>query len=305
MKNPRKVRKAIIPAAGYGTRFLPATKALPKEMLPVVDKPIIQYVVEDAIAAGIEDIIIVSGWLKRSLEDHFDYSFELEKRLEEAGKLDERDQIRRISELAHFHFVRQKGPIGNATPIWNARHFIGDEPFLVLWGDEFMDARPSRSQQLVAAFEEYDGAAVIASVSKSKPEDYKRYGYAAGKEVAPGLLEIKKIVEKPGPGKIDSDFALIGGSIYEPDMFNAIEEAMHRLEASGENRELVYVDAINILLERGRPCHAVKIKDGEFYDCGNKLEYLKAVVTFGLRHDDLGHEFRSFLNGLPSEKQKQ
>src|SRR5581483_4484775 len=253
--------------------------AQPKEMLPVVDKPIIQYVVEDAVSAGIEDIIIVSGWLKRSLEDHFDYSFELEKRLEEAGKLDERDQIRRISELAHFHFVRQKGPMGNATPIWNARHFIGDEPFLVLWGDEFMDAEPSRSKQLVDAFAEYDGAAVIASVPKSRPEDYKRYGYAAGKEIAPNILEVEKIVEKPGSNTINSNYALIGGSIYEPEMFNAIEEAMSRLKHAGETREVVYVDAINVLLEREKKCHAVKIANGNWYDCGNKLEYLKAVVN--------------------------
>lgn len=298
MQTQRKVRKAIIPAAGYGTRFLPATKAQPKEMLPVVDKPIIQYVVEDAVAAGIEDIIIVSGWLKRSLEDHFDYSFELEKRLEESGKHEEREQIRKISELAHFHFVRQKGPMGNATPIWNARHFIGDEPFLVLWGDEFMDAEPSRSKQLVDAFAEFDGAAVIASVPKSEPADYKRYGYAAGKEIRPGILEIDKIVEKPGSNTINSNYALIGGSIYEPVMFNAIEEAMSRLKRAGETREVVYVDAINVLLERGKNCHAVKIANGNWYDCGNKLEYLKAVVNFGLKHDDLGGDFRAYLKNL-------
>ena len=152
MPTHKKIRKAIIPAAGFGTRFLPATKAQPKEMLPVVDKPIIQYVVEDAVSAGIEDIIIVTGWSKRSIEDHFDYPFELEKRLEEDGKHDALDQIRSISNVANFYFVRQKGPPGNATPIWNARGFVGDEPFLVLWGDEFMDAEPSRSEQLVRAF---------------------------------------------------------------------------------------------------------------------------------------------------------
>lgn len=298
MTNARTVRKAIIPAAGYGTRFLPATKAQPKEMLPVVDKPIIQHVVEDAVSAGIEDIIIVTGWLKRSIEDHFDCAFELEKRLEEAGKREELEAVRKISGLANFHFVRQKGPLGNATPIWNARHFIGDEPFLVLWGDEFMDATPTRSQQLLKAFEIYDGAAVIASVSKSTPEDYRRYGYAAGREAAPGILEIDEIVEKPGPGRIDSDYALIGGSVYEPEMFNAIEEAMHRLAAARDPRELVYVDAINILLERQKKCHSVKITNGEFYDCGNKLEYLKAVVTFGLKHEELKEHFGNYLKNL-------
>src|SRR6185369_13011297 len=181
--NQKKIRKAIIPAAGYGTRFLPATKAQPKEMLPIVDKPIIQYVVEDAVSAGIEDIIIVTGWFKRTIEDHFDYPFELEKRLEESGKYEELDEIRKIANLANFYFVRQKGPLGNATPIWNARDFIGDEPFLVLWGDEFTNADPTRSQQLIKAFLENDSAAVIASIRKNKPEDYKRYGYAAGREI--------------------------------------------------------------------------------------------------------------------------
>ena len=203
----KKVRKAVIPAAGYGTRFLPATKAQPKEMLPVVDKPIIQYVVEDAVAAGIEDIIIVTGWHKRSIEDHFDYPFELEKRLEASGKHEELEEIRRIANLANFHFVRQKGPLGSGTAIWNARSIVGDEPFLVLWGDEFMDATPTRSQQLVKAFAESDASAMLASVTKRGREDYERYGYASGKETRPGLLEISEIVEKPGAGKIDSDYA--------------------------------------------------------------------------------------------------
>ncbi len=298
MTTKKKVRKAIIPAAGYGTRFLPATKAQPKEMLPVVDKPIIQYVVEDAVSAGIEDIIIVTGWLKRTIEDHFDYPFELEKRLEDSGKYEELEEIRNISNLANFYFVRQKGPLGNATPIWNARDFVGNEPFLVLWGDEFMDAQPSRSQQLVKAFGELDGSAVIASVTKNQPEDYKRYGYAAGKKVSDNVLEIKEIIEKPGIERISSDYALIGGSVYEPEMFNAIEEAMWRLKDENTPRELVYIDAINILLERGRTCHAVKIAGGKFYDCGNKLEYLKTVVEFGLRHEDLREEFGEYLKKL-------
>jgi UTP--glucose-1-phosphate uridylyltransferase len=297
----KKIRKAVIPAAGYGTRFLPATKAQPKEMLPVVDKPIIQYVVEDAVSAGIEDIIIVTGWHKRSIEDHFDYPFELEKRLEAGGKHEELEEIRRIANLANFHFVRQKGPIGNATAIWNARTIVGDEPFLVLWGDEFMDATPTRSQQLVKAFGESDASVMLASVTKRGRTDYERYGYAAGKEVRPGLLEISEIVEKPGPGRIDSDYAVIGGSVYEPEMFNAIEESMEHFDANA-GKELIYIDAIKVLLERGRSCEALKILNGEYYDCGNKLEYLKAVVTFGLRHEDLHGEFEAFINDLTKKK---
>lgn len=294
----KKIRKAIIPAAGYGTRFLPATKAQPKEMLPIVDKPIIQYVVEDAVSAGIEDIVIVTGWSKRSIEDHFDYPFELEKRLEESGKYAELEEIRRIANLANFYYVRQRGPLGNATPIWNARHIIGDEPFLVLWGDEFVEASPSRSQQLIANFEKLNADAVLASIRMNEPEDYKRYGYAAGTERESGILAIDRFVEKPGPGVIDSDYAVIGGAVYQPSMFNAIEEAMHRLEQDNTPRELVYVDAVNILLEQKKNCFAAEIVGGKFHDCGNKLEYLKTVVEFGLKHEDLKEEFGKYLKTL-------
>lgn len=210
---PKKVRKAIIPAAGFGTRFLPATKAQPKEMLPVVDKPIIQYVVEDAVKAGIEDIIIVSGWHKRNIEDHFDYPFELEQRLEKAGKHAELEEIRRISNLANFYFLRQKGPMGNATPIWNARNIIGDEPFLVLWGDDFIEASPSRSQQLVAAYEDMGGTAILGGIKAFKPDDYKRYGYAAGAEIKDGILQIEEIVEKPGVALSKQHYAAVSGSL--------------------------------------------------------------------------------------------
>jgi UTP--glucose-1-phosphate uridylyltransferase len=293
-----KVRKAVIPAAGFGTRFLPATKAQPKEMLPVVDKPIIQYVVEDAVSAGIEDIVIVTGWSKRSIEDHFDYPFELEKRLEQSGKEKELEEIRRIAELANFYYVRQKGPLGNATPIWNARQIIGNEPFIVLWGDEFMDSTPTRCQQLVKAYEQRQACATLASIRKSSPEDYKRYGYADGRELEPGVLQIEHLEEKPGPGKMDSDYAVMGGAVYEPEMFNAIEEAMAMLAKENMPRELVYVDAVNVLLERHRQCLAVEILGAKFYDCGNKLEYLKTVVEYGLKHEDLQKDFGEYLKNL-------
>jgi UTP--glucose-1-phosphate uridylyltransferase len=291
----KKVRKAVIPAAGYGTRFLPATKASPKEMLPIVDKPVIQYVVEDAISAGIEDILIVTGSLKRSIEDHFDYSFELEKRLEDAGKTKELDEMRHIANMANFHYLRQKGPLGNATPIWNAKDFVGDEPFLVLWGDDFFDAAPSRSQQLIDAYQTHGGSAIISSIRTTKDEDYARYGFAAGTESAPGLLKIDHVVEKPGKGGIDSDYALVSGYLYEPVIFDAIEQAMKDLEAEDGTRELVYTDALNILLKGGHTAYALEIKDGRYHDCGNKLEYLKTVVEFALKHPDLNDDFRKFL----------
>ncbi len=294
----KKIRKAIIPAAGFGTRFLPATKAMPKEMLPIVDKPIIQYVVEDAVSAGIEDIIIVTGWSKRSIEDHFDYPFELEKRLQESNKYPELEEIRRIADLANFYYVRQKGPLGNATPILNAKHFIGDEPFLVLWGDDFIQAQPSRSKQLIEAYEKYGGSALLGSMKFNQPEDYKRYGYASGKEVGDGVLKISQIIEKPGVGMIDSDYAVISGSVFGPEFFDAIEESAKRLEAENTPRELVYVDAVNILLEQKKDCYAIEIKNGRYHDCGNKLEYLKTVVEFGLKHEELRAGFGEYLKNL-------
>ncbi|HVY67403.1 MAG TPA: UTP--glucose-1-phosphate uridylyltransferase [Patescibacteria group bacterium] len=292
------IRKAVIPAAGYGTRFLPATKAQPKEMLPIVDKPIIQYVVEDAVSAGIEDIIIVTGWSKRSIEDHFDYPFELEKRLEESGKYEALEEIRRIANLANFYYVRQRGPLGNATPILNAKKFVGNEPFLVLWGDDFIDAQPSRCQQLVDAYARHGGSAILGSLKMNRPEDYKRYGYATGREIDSGVLKIDGVVEKPGPGMINSDYAVISGSLYGPEIFDAIEEAQRRLEAENTPRELVYIDAVKILLEQRQDCYAVEIKNGRYHDCGSKLEYLKTVVEYGLKHEELKDEFAKYINSL-------
>lgn len=294
----KKVRKAVIPVAGFGTRFLPATKAQPKEMLPLVDKPIIQYVVEDAVSAGIEDIILVTGWHKRNIEDHFDYPFELEKRLEESGKIEQLEEIRRIAEMANFYYVRQKGPLGNATPIWNARQIIGDEPFLVLWGDDVFEASPSRSQQLIDAYEKYGGSAILAGLNAKNPQDYKRYGYAAGTIVGEGALKIDQIVEKPGRPLENEHCAVVSGMLFSSDYFSALEESMRRHDQKNTPDELVYVDGVNILLEQNKDCYAVEIQNGKYYDCGNKLEYIKAVVEFGLKHDDLHDDFSEFLKKL-------
>ena len=277
-----KIRKAIIPAAGLGTRFLPATKAMPKEMLPVIDKPIIQYVVEDAVSAGIEDIIIVTGWHKRSIEDHFDYPYELERRLAEVGKEKELEEIRRISNLANFTYVRQKGPYGNATPIWNAKHIIGDEPFLVLWGDDFIEANPTRCKQLVEAYLELKGA-VLGAIRTDKPEDTTRYGFASGKKLKEGLIKVDKVVEKPGVNKAPSDLAVVSGYVFPPEMLEAAEEAVKRWEKEGDEKEVTYIDAINILIERGINIFALEIKNGTYYDCGTKFEYLKTVVHHALK----------------------
>lgn len=297
MKN--KVRKAVIPVAGFGTRFLPATKAQPKEMLPLIDKPIIQYVVEDAVSAGIEDIILVTGWHKRNIEDHFDYPFELEKRLEEAGKHKQLEEIRKIAEMANFFYLRQKGPLGNATPIWNARNIIGDEPFLVLWGDDVFEAEPSRSKQLIDAYKKQDGArAVLAGINAKNSEDYKRYGYAAGKTNSNGLLQISEVVEKPGKPLEDDHLAVVSGLVLHPDFFPAIEEAMRRFEEKNTPGELVYIDGVNVMMQNNKDCFALEIENGHYHDCGNKLEYLKAMVQFGLKHDEIGEDLAKFIKNL-------
>jgi UTP--glucose-1-phosphate uridylyltransferase len=293
----KKIRKAVIPAAGYGTRFLPATKAMPKEMMPIVDKPTIQYVVEDAISAGIEDIILVTGWHKRSIEDHFDYPFELLQRLVENGKTKEADQVKKVAEMANFIYIRQKGPLGNATPILNAKEAIGDEPFIVLWADDFMipmePNTPSRCQQLVKAYESYNSTIIAAM--RLGPEDAKKYGFMAGNEIEPGIMKLSGFVEKPDPDKMPSPFAAPGGQVYTPDIFQAIEEATRRLREAGENREVVYVDAVNVLIEQGKAVYGCEMKNLKFMDTGTKINYLKTLVEVASRREDLGSEFNAFL----------
>lgn len=291
---PQKIRKAVIPAAGFGTRFLPQTKAMPKEMLPIVDKPVIQIIVEELVEAGITEIVIVTGYHKRSIEDHFDHNFELETELERGGKTEYLNEVLRISSMANFYYLRQKGPKGNATPILNAREVIGDEPFIVLWGDDFIKAEPkSRVRQLIDAYEKY-GTTILGGITAEKDADYDRYGFAAGELQGDGAIRVSDLIEKPGKDKAPSDLAIVSGQVYNPDIFEAIEEANRRRE---EGKELVYIDAINVLRERGEQVHALPIKDGKYYDCGNVLEYLKTVVEMGLQHK-IGPDLRAWLKTL-------
>ncbi len=285
-----KIRKAVIPAAGYGTRFLPMTKASPKEMLPIIDKPIIQYVVEEAIASGIEDIVIVTGSNKRAIEDHFDHNLELENYLEKAGKTEQLEEIRRIARMANFIYIRQKGPYGNGTPILNAEPIIGDEPFAVLWGDEFIYAEPPRLKQMMEVFDKYNDP-VISAVRV--PQEYlNKYGIAKVKEVEDKIFEIEEIVEKPEPDQAPSDLATHGAYILTPDIFEALKNLK-----PGKGGEVWLVDGINAL----KPKHKIytkEIENGKYYDAGNKLEYLKANVEFGLKREDINRPFKDFLKGL-------
>jgi UTP--glucose-1-phosphate uridylyltransferase len=286
----QKIRKAIIPAAGFGTRFLPATKAMPKEMLPIVDKPIIQYVVEEAVASGIEDIIIVTGWHKRSIEDHFDYPFELEKRLLEAGKEEQAEEVRKIAEMANFIYVRQKGPYGNGTPILNARRVIGNEPFAVLWGDEFIYSNPPRLKQMIDVWEKYQ-VPNISAVRVDK-DNVSKYGIADILPVEEGVFKIKSIVEKPEAQNAPSDLATHGAYILPPEIFEILSRCK-----PGKGGEIWLVDAITELAKNSE-VYAVEIKNGKYFDTGSKIEYLKAVVEFGLRHGELNEEFSKYLKTL-------
>ena len=284
-----KIRKAVIPAAGMGTGFLPATKSMPKEMLPVLDKPVIQYVVEDAVSAGVSDIVVVTGWHKRAIEDHFDYPFELLERLKEAGKHEQREELIRIANLANFIYLRQKGHLGNATPILNAAPIIGDEPFLCLWADDFFVASPTRSQQLVAAYEEFK-APILSAIRTDKPEDTKKYAFVGGDEVRPGVVKVREIVEKPGPNHKLSNLGIVSGYAFTPEFI----QHMSAVKPT-EGQELVYVEGLQGMLDAGLPVYAVEIKDGRYYDCGNKLEYLKANVEIALSHKEYQDELRDYL----------
>jgi UTP--glucose-1-phosphate uridylyltransferase len=286
----QKIRKAVIPAAGFGTRFLPATKAMPKEMLPIVDKPIIQYVVEEAVASGIEDIIIITGSHKRSIEDHFDYPYELEKRLREAGKDQQADEVIAIADMANFIYVRQKGPYGNGTPVLNAREVVGNEPFAILWGDEFIYSDPPRLKQMMAVWEKY-GVANISGVRVAK-ESVGKYGIADIAPVAEGVFKINKIVEKPSTEEAPSNLATHGAYIMPPRLFDILAETPR-----GKDNELWLVDAISTLAKE-QDVYAVEIQNGKYFDTGNKLEYMKASVEFALKHPDVNGEFRNFLKNL-------
>lgn len=291
----KKVRKVVIPAAGYGTRFLPATKAQPKEMLPVVDKPIIQYVVEEAVEAGITQVILVTGSHKRAIEDHFDRNLELEARLEKDGKVKELEEIKRISDLADFVYVRQKEALGNGHALLVAKEVVGDEPVVMLWGDDFITANPSRTRQMIEAYEKY-GTSILSAIRTKDPEDTKKYGYVGGKEVEAGVFEVSEFIEKPGPQNAPSDMAIVSGFLFTPDIFEALERAIPQTIDQG--KELYYVDGVNNLTKDGKKVHAVEIKNSTYYDCGSKVGYLKTVVDHGLSHADTNGEFRAYLKSL-------
>jgi UTP--glucose-1-phosphate uridylyltransferase len=284
------VRKAVFPAAGLGTRFLPATKAQPKEMLPLVDKPTIQYVVEEAVASGLSEIIIVTGRNKRAIEDHFDEAFELEYYLQHRGKLDELAEIKTISELASVCYVRQKEPLGLGHAILVARSLVGDEPFGVFLGDDIIGgATTPCMKQLLDVFDKYGGP--VIAVERVPRERIHQYGVIAGRNIGGNVWEISDLVEKPRAEDAPSDLAIIGRYVLTPDLFDILAET-----AADRRGEIQLTDGLRTLRKR-RPMYAVQF-EGKRYDTGDKLGFLKATVEFALARPDLADAFRQYLKTL-------
>lgn len=293
-----KVTKAVIAAAGFGTRFLPQTKAMPKEMLPLVDKPIIQYIVEDLVAAGIEDIIIVGSSNKRAIEDHFDVpSEDLLANLRAGGKKKQHyiDEVNDISDLANFIYLRQKGPYGTATPLMNAAPLIGDQPFIYAFADDLTVASPNAFEQMIKLHKQYGGG-ILPCIRIDKDVDFDRYGVIGGQHETDDVIKMSGVIEKPGKAKAPSDFAAVGGYLFTPDIFKYLDDGLKNLPAG---KEFYLTDSIiEPMLRDGHDFYGCLIKNSKRYDTGDKLEYLKTVVEFGLRDKELGADFRVYLDQL-------
>ncbi|MGQ0810400.1 MAG: UTP--glucose-1-phosphate uridylyltransferase GalU [Nitrospiraceae bacterium] len=281
-----QVRKAIIPAAGLGTRFLPATKASPKEMLPLVDKPLIQYVVEEAVNSGIEDIIVITGRGKRAIEDHFDRSLELEENLKGSGKAQLLNQIRHISSLANFCYVRQSEALGLGHAVLCAQHLIGDEPFAVILGDEIIDAPVPALAQLIHCYKKRRGA--VLGVQPVPRHEVNRYGIVTPKRIAPRLHRVEDLIEKPSPAEAPSLYAVIGRYVLPPEIFPIL-----RKTPPGKGGEIQLTDALR-QLARQAPMYAYEV-EGQRHDAGDKLGFLIATVEFALKNPSLGPSFSDYL----------
>lgn len=284
----QKITQAIIPAAGMGTRFLPATKSMPKEMLPIIDRPIIHYVVEECVKSGITEIILVTGANKRSIEDYFDNNYELEEHLKRAGKEKELKEVQDIAKMANFVYIRQKGPYGNGTPVLCAEPALNDEPFIVTWGDEFIYSDPPRIQQMIDVYEKY-GKPVISAVKIEDKKLLSKYGIADVDQVSDNVYKIKSIVEKPEPDKAPSNLATHGAYLLPPRIIEILKK-----QKTGKGGELWLTDAIKTLMQE-EEVYAVEIKNGKYYDTGNKLEYLKTCIDFGMKHPEMGKELCEYM----------
>lgn len=291
----KKPTKAIIAAAGFGTRFLPQTKAMPKEMLPLIDKPIIQYVVEELVEAGIKDIIIIGSANKRAIEDHFDApNEELLANLRAGGAKKQPliDIVQRLSEMANFVYIRQKGPYGNATPLTCAAHLINrDEPVIYTFADDFIAASPSRFRQMIEASQQLDGA-ILSCKKIVEDAEFDRYGVVNGQQVKDGVIKMTNIVEKPGKANAPSDLASVSSYLLPGEFFGYLERARDDFDGRGE---FTVQPIMQEMIDDGFDFYGVEIINGTYYDTGDKLEYIKTVIDFGLKHQKLGPALRQFL----------
>ncbi|MCS7200789.1 MAG: UTP--glucose-1-phosphate uridylyltransferase GalU [Patescibacteria group bacterium] len=283
------IRKAIIPVAGLGTRFLPATKAQPKEMLPIIDKPIIQYVVEEAVNSGITEIIFITGRNKRAIEDHFDYAPEIESRLISKNNHEVFKTIRSISEMANFTYVRQKEPLGDGHALLCASHLVNDEPVAVLFGDDIIDSKIPCLKQMIKIFERYEDP--VIAIEEVKREEIKNYGIVDGIKISDRIFEIRDIVEKPQPNEAPSRLGIVGRYILKPNVFEELKKI-----SPGKDGEIRLANALKSLL-KSHSVYGYKF-NGQRYDCGSKIGYLKATVNFALKHDEVRNEFRKFLKEI-------
>jgi UTP--glucose-1-phosphate uridylyltransferase len=284
-----RIVKAVFPAAGLGTRFLPATKASPKEMLALVDKPLIQYVVEEAVASGIEEIVLVTGRGKRAIEDHFDVAFELEEDLKAKGKHKLLSEVQRIANLVTFCYIRQKKALGLGHAVLTAKLVVGNEPFAVLLGDDIIDADVPALKQMMGVYKRYPST--ILAIQKVPRSQTQHYGIIDAKKIENGVYLVKDLVEKPSPDKAPSNLAIIGRYILTPGIFSALEKT-----TPGKGDEIQLTDGLRLLME-DQPIYAYEV-EGVRYDAGDKLGFLKATVEFGLKNKDFGPEFRQYLQKL-------
>lgn len=283
------IKKAVFPAAGLGTRFLPATKASPKEMLALVDKPLIQYVVEEAVEAGIEEIVLVTGRGKRAIEDHFDVAFELEEDLKAKGKHKLLSEVQRIANLVTFCYVRQKKALGLGHAVLTAKRIVNGEPFAVLLGDDIIYSEVPAIRQMMDVYTR-DPVTILA-IQEVPPSQTHHYGVISGERIGEDLYHVKDLVEKPDPSDAPSNLAIIGRYILSPGIFEALEQTR-----PGKGGEIQLTDGLKILMEK-EPVYAVKLI-GKRYDAGDKLGFLQATVEFGLRNEEFGEKFRQYLKGL-------
>ncbi len=286
------IRKAVIPAAGFGTRFLPATKSQPKEMLPIVDTPVIQYVVEEAVASGLTDLLMVIGKGKRAIEEHFDRSFQLEEQLRAQGRQTELEAVRQISELADIHFIWQREMKGLGDAVYCARHHVNDEPFAVLLGDTVVDAPSPAVGQLLEVFERFQEPVVL--LEEVSPERVNRYGVIAGREIEEGLFLIDDFVEKPAVGEAPSNMAIASRYILTPEIFDHLSRTER-----GKGNEIQLTDAMRAMV-RSRAMYGVRLK-GRRCDIGNKEGFVRTNIDFALRREDLAEDLRAYLKALAAE----